>query len=89
MAASSAVEREPDLRQLVTQPKQSPLAHRSRRSMRSRNARLASSFDVSTPYMAIHVVRANGWHTARSVRVTVRLPVSPSSVLTSLDDRAW
>ena len=35
------------------------------------------------PYIASHVVRVSGWHTARSVRVTMRLPTSPSSALTS------
>ena len=38
------------------------------------------------PYIAIHVVRASGWHTARSVRVTMRLPTSPSSALTNFDE---
>ena len=31
-------------------------------------------------------MRASGWHTARSVRVTMRLPTSPSRALTSLDE---
>ena len=38
------------------------------------------------PYIAIHFVRASGWHTARSVRVTVRLPASPSRALTNFDE---
>ena len=82
------IELEADLLQLVAQPPQ-PCArssHRSFRSMRSRKERRSSSVDVSTPYMAIQAVRASGWHTERSVRVTMRLPVSPSIALTSLDE---
>ena len=35
----------------------------------ARKAGRSASVDVSTPYIAIHVVRASGWQTARSVRV--------------------
>ena len=38
------------------------------------------------PYIASHVVRVSGWHTARSVRVTIRLPTSPSRALTNFDE---
>ncbi len=38
------------------------------------------------PYRAIHVVRVSGWHSTRSDRVTTRLPDSPSTALTSLED---
>ena len=41
---------------------------------------------MSTPYIASQVVRASGWQTARRVRVTIRLPTSPSRALTTFDE---
>ena len=46
----------------------------------------SSCVEVSTPYIAIQSVLARRWHNARSERVTVRLPPSPSSTLTHFDD---
>ena len=61
-------------------------ASRTFLATRSRNAARRSALAVSTPYMAIQRVRASGWHTARNVRRTMRLPASPSTALTNFDE---